>query len=188
VPLDPVACFRFSFTIPAQSAAKVIEICELSQKLEDEQYTLERYNNWDAFIQALNMAQSRAKFEEKYLDVSVEVQGEAMENLEFAIRRFGQPLLWKLGISGDLPIFAHVVESEDMGRVKELLDMHRFLRFKGIRVDLVLVCRVEADYIQPISTALGDIVRKENVGGNVHVLAGLAEWEIEQVKKAGRII
>ena len=188
VPLDPVACFKFDVIIPAGGAAKMIGVCGVSKTREEEDAMLARFSGWEALVTSLDMARSRARFEEKYLEIGVDVQNEAMENLDFAVRRFGQPFLWKLGISGDLPIFSHLVESEDMGRVEELLAMHRFLAFKGIRVDLALMVRVEGDYLQPIATAVRDLVRRENSGGNVHVLVGLMEREIDLVQRAGRIL
>ncbi|GHV16659.1 hypothetical protein FACS189425_01340 [Clostridia bacterium] len=193
--LDPIAAFRFKIKILKDNSARLISILGFCANREDARILLEKYGTIEKMAQAQEICASRSQIEDKFLDVERDTQNMAMELLpkiifgrgdrsaqmeEIKKNTLGQAGLWAFGISGDASILVHVVENDDMGHVKKLLGVHKFLAFKGINVDLILISIAEADYLQPIATAVRDIVQKENAGGNVHVLAGSALSEAEK--------
>ena len=58
---------------------------------------------------------------------------------KLAIVRHGQPSLWSIGVSGDLPILLLLIDNEGgVSTISKALTAHRFLLRKGVKVDLVI--------------------------------------------------
>jgi cyclic beta-1,2-glucan synthetase len=74
--------------------------------------------------------------------------------------RGGQPDLWSLGISGDLPIvLVRITETEQLGLVREALQAFEYWRMKGLSADLVLLNERASSYVQDLQIALETMVR-----------------------------
>jgi cyclic beta-1,2-glucan synthetase len=72
----------------------------------------------------------------------------------------GQPTLWSLGISGDLPIMlVRISELSQLGLVREALQAVEYLRMKRLIVDLVIVNERASSYVQDLQIALESLVR-----------------------------
>ena len=64
-------------------------------------------------------------------------------------------MLWRLGISGDLPIIvARVREAAHLPAAREVIRMHEFWRVNGLTADLGLLHEGENDYHQPLRSVL----------------------------------
>ncbi len=74
--------------------------------------------------------------------------------------RGGQPGLWPLGISGDLPILlVRVDHVHQLGLVKEALQAVEYWRMKRLAVDLVILNERASSYVQELQIALETLVR-----------------------------
>src|SRR4030095_8221184 len=72
----------------------------------------------------------------------------------------GQPGLWRLGISGDLPIvLLRVADTEELGLARQLVKAGEYWRTKGLGFDLVLLNERGASYVQDLQVALEALVR-----------------------------
>lgn len=72
----------------------------------------------------------------------------------------GQPGLWTLGISGDLPIFlVRVDAAHHLSIVKEALQAVEYWRMKRLAVDLVILNERGSSYVQDLQIALETLVR-----------------------------
>jgi cyclic beta-1,2-glucan synthetase len=72
----------------------------------------------------------------------------------------GQPDLWSLGISGDLPIMlVRISETEQLGIVREALQAFEYWRMKGLAADLVFLNERASSYVQDLQIALETMVR-----------------------------
>jgi cyclic beta-1,2-glucan synthetase len=72
----------------------------------------------------------------------------------------GQPDLWSLGISGDLPIMlVRISESEQLNLVRETLQAFEYWRLKGFAADLVIINERASSYVQDLQIALETLVR-----------------------------
>jgi cyclic beta-1,2-glucan synthetase len=72
----------------------------------------------------------------------------------------GQPLLWSLGISGDLPIIlVRVSEIHQLDLVREALLADEYWRAKRLPADLVILNERATSYVQELQTALETLVR-----------------------------
>ena len=72
----------------------------------------------------------------------------------------GQPGLWPLGISGDLPILLlRLADSENLDIARQLLQAHDYWRTKQFAVDLVILNERASSYIQDLQIAIETMVR-----------------------------
>lgn len=89
----------------------------------------------------------------------------------------GRDALWKLGISGDLPLIVFgAIDEDSLPLCRTLLKRHAFLRNCGVSADLVFCTGEEGAYLQPQTTALREMLRQLElepvlgVRGGVHIL------------------
>jgi cyclic beta-1,2-glucan synthetase len=72
----------------------------------------------------------------------------------------GQPGLWPLGISGDLPILLlRIADIEHLDIARRLLQAHEYWRMKQLAVDLVILNERASSYVQDLQVALETLVR-----------------------------
>jgi cyclic beta-1,2-glucan synthetase len=71
----------------------------------------------------------------------------------------GQPSLWPLGVSGDLPILlVRITEIEQLSLVHEALQAVEYWRMKRLAVDLVVLNERASSYVQDLQVALETMV------------------------------
>jgi cyclic beta-1,2-glucan synthetase len=74
--------------------------------------------------------------------------------------RGGQPLLWSLGISGDLPILlVRIANAHQIDLAREALLAVEYCRMRRLAVDLVILNERGASYVQDLQAALDTLVR-----------------------------
>ncbi len=90
----------------------------------------------------------------------------------------GRDGLWRLGLSGDLPLAVFSAEADTcLPLCRKLLGRHALLRNCGVKCDLVLCTGESGAYLQPRSTALQGLLRKLDLEaslgarGGVHILS-----------------
>jgi cyclic beta-1,2-glucan synthetase len=72
----------------------------------------------------------------------------------------GQPGLWSMSISGDLPIvLVRISEIEQLDLVKEVLQAVEYWRMKRLAVDLVILNERASSYVQDLQSAIEALVR-----------------------------
>ena len=72
----------------------------------------------------------------------------------------GQPGLWPMGISGDLPIvLLRIADIENLDIARQLLQAHEYWRMKQLAVDLVILNERASSYVQDLQSALETQVR-----------------------------
>ncbi|HXQ12280.1 MAG TPA: glucoamylase family protein [Caulobacteraceae bacterium] len=87
--------------------------------------------------------------------------------------RAEQPLLWGLGISGDLPIvLVRISDTQQLGLVREALLAVEYWRMRRLAVDLVILNERATSYIQDLQVALETQVRANQSRPNVGEAAG----------------
>lgn len=78
--------------------------------------------------------------------------------------------LWRLGISGDIPIITVIADDDKCAETaKKLLKSYKILRKSGFKLDLIFVTNDGADYRRPINSMLGSLLCEmgfENDTGN----------------------
>ena len=72
----------------------------------------------------------------------------------------GQPGLWPMGISGDLPIvLLRIADIENLDIARQLLQAHEYWQMKQLAVDLVILNDRASSYVQDLQVALETQVR-----------------------------
>ena len=89
----------------------------------------------------------------------------------------GQPGLWPMGISGDLPIvLLRIADIENLNIARQLLQAHEYWRMKQLAVDLVILNERASSYVQDLQIALETQVR-----------AGQSRPPVGEEQRQGRI-
>ncbi|WP_442625025.1 GH36-type glycosyl hydrolase domain-containing protein [Parasphingopyxis sp.] len=88
----------------------------------------------------------------------------------------GQPGLWGMALSGDLPILLLRVRSEGPFLLEQLLAMHAFWRRQGLEVDLAVLQVGGSGYVEPLRDEIMELLRDLGVvellgwNGGIHLL------------------
>ena len=102
--------------------------------------------------------------------------GENLENRnKFWDNSYGQSMLWKYGISGDIPIITvHIGRLEDSALVDEAISFMDYVKSRKIDVDIVLLVDEEPYSGEPIKTHIEDILKKvvymTYTRGNIYII------------------
>jgi cyclic beta-1,2-glucan synthetase len=80
-----------------------------------------------------------------------------------ASNSLGQPGLWRFGISGDYPILLVQLDNpQQIDLVREVLQVHKFLRSRRFKMDLVILNCQQTDYGAELNGSLFRLVSKMN--------------------------
>ena len=99
--------------------------------------------------------------------------------------------LWKLGVSGDLPILQAAAEG-DLTEAKRAIKRHALLTACGVRADLVILTGESGDYLHPKTDALRTYLDRygltafEGVSGGIRIVGGGAAVSASAVRPARR--
>ncbi len=108
---------------------------------------------------AMEMLSSMVFFRESY-----------KESLGITRATGSKEILWRLGISGDLPIVSVIAEDEECAeRVRKVLFSYKILKKSGLKFDMVFITNDGADYRKPAKSMLTGILCElglENDFGN----------------------
>ncbi|MEO7522017.1 MAG: glucoamylase family protein, partial [Gemmatimonas sp.] len=162
--LDPIFSLRARLSLePGQSAT--VAFTTLVTTTRDRAFELaDRYDDPSAAQRALDLAWTTAQVELRELDIKpadAAVFQDFAGHLLYADRALGapaaerernrgsQPLLWSLGISGDLPILLANIDSPNgLPTLRQLLSAHRYWRRRGLMTDLVVLDTHPPTYLQ----------------------------------------
>jgi cyclic beta-1,2-glucan synthetase len=109
----------------------------------------------------------------------------------------GQPRLWGMGISGDLPILlVRTRDAEETEWLRDLLQGHHLWRERGLAVDLVVLREGASGYVEPagerVLALLQELGVREQLGrkGGVHFIAAdqLAVEDRRLLQVAARVV
>ncbi|HUO45641.1 MAG TPA: glucoamylase family protein [Acidimicrobiia bacterium] len=109
----------------------------------------------------------------------------------------GQAGLWRLSLSGDLPIvLVRIDQPEERGLIRDLLRAQEYWQMKGLAADLVIVNEKPGSYAQDLRDAIEELIREtgQRVGpasdGGVFVLDGplLTDEDRTTLQSAARAV
>lgn len=183
VRLLPAATVRIAFwTMAAESRANIVDV-------------VDKTNDISAFDRAATLAWTKAQVQLHHLGID-RAEASLFQQLaghllyaaptlrpssETILRGAGsQPMLWSLGISGDLPIILlRISNVEDIGIARQVLQAMEYWRNQRLEVDLVIVNERAPSYVQDLQTELENLVRtnqtrppilKDRGGGQIFIL------------------
>jgi cyclic beta-1,2-glucan synthetase len=173
--LDPIFALRRRIRLAPGAAASIDFWTMAASSREEILDLLDKHHDTNAFPRAAALAWTQAQVQLHHLDVNHDEAGQFQRLASRLIYagpslrppsdtigsgRAGQPQLWPLGISGDLPILlVRVSEMEQLDVVRQALQAVEYSRMKGLAVDLVILNERSSSYVQDLQIALETIVR-----------------------------
>lgn len=173
--LDPIFSLRRRVQIPRGGTVRVA-FWTLAAASRDEVLDLaDKHHDAMAFERATTLAWTQAQMQLHHLGIGTD-EAHLFQRLANhvlysdptlrppadTIRRDARKIstLWAQGISGDLPIVVVRVEDhDDLALVRQLLRAHEYWRLKQLAVDLVILNKRAASYVQDLQSDLDAIVR-----------------------------
>ncbi len=163
VRIAPGAIVRIAFwTVAAGSRAAVLDL-------------VDKHRDTTAFERAATLAWTQAQVQLHHIGIDPGVAalfqrlaghllfaGPTLRPSSDTILRGGggQPGLWPLGISGDLPILLlRIADIEHVDIARHLLQAHEYWRMKQFAVDLVILNERASSYVQDLQVALETLAR-----------------------------
>lgn len=172
--LDPIISLRRRVKINPGKVVVVSFFTGVAETREQALEWAEKYHETAALERAFELAWTRSQVEDGYLGLKaneVKAAQELIPHITFLSplrKRYGeiycqnkkgQQGLWAYGVSGDLPIvLLRVKQAEDISIVRSMLKIHEYLRFKGLKVDLVILNEEEAGYFQSLHELIREAI------------------------------
>jgi cyclic beta-1,2-glucan synthetase len=175
--LDPVFALRQRIRIPPGATARISYWTLAASSRGALLDLIDKHHDPSAFDRAANLAWTQALVQLHHLGISrgeaalfqrlaghIIYAGPALRPSSDTLARglAGQPGLWPLGISGDLPIvLLRIADTDEIRLARRLAKAGEFLRAKGVGFDLVLLNERASSYVQDLQVALEALVRTE---------------------------
>ncbi|NFS65695.1 glycosyl transferase, partial [Clostridium botulinum] len=82
--------------------------------------------------------------------------------------------LWSYGISGDLPIaFLTIENTDDINLVGNMLNLHYYLKLKGVKLDLIIYNNEEISYDEPLQKNIMQLISTSNECNSLNTSGGI---------------
>ena len=164
--LDPIFALRTRVRVMPGRSASVAFTTLVADSRERAFQLADRYHHPHAAQRALDLAWTSTQVELRELGISPtdaaifqELAGHLFFSTsalrppqsELLANRGSQPLLWKMGLSGDWPILVATISSPDgLPTLRQLLTAHHYWRRRGMMVDLVVINTHPPTYLQDL--------------------------------------
>jgi cyclic beta-1,2-glucan synthetase len=173
--LDPIFSLRQRVTLHPGEVALVAFSTGVAATRDEAQALADEFRTLSAVTRVFDLAWAHSRVELRHLGLSVEdahlfqrlaghvlFAGPALRSPPevLAANARGQSGLWRLGISGDVPIvLVRIAEGRQRSLVKQALQAHAYWRAKGLVVDLVVLNEDASGYLDEVHDDLQALVR-----------------------------
>jgi len=173
--LDPVFALRRRVLVAPGAAARVDFWTMVASSRDAVLKLVEKYNDTGAFERAVALAWTQAQVQLYHIGISRAEAGHyqrlasqiiyatpklRLPSESVVTPKGGQPGLWPLGISGDLPILVvRIADGDQLGLAHEVLQALEYWRLKRLAVDVVILNERGTSYAQDVQSALETLVR-----------------------------
>ncbi len=173
--LDPIFALRRRVRIAPGATARVDFWTMVASSREEVLNLVDKHHDAGAFERAAALAWTQAQVQLHHLGIDLGAAGQYQSLAGHVIYAAptlrppsetigsgssGQPDLWSLGISGDLPIvLVRISDIQQLDVAREALQAVEYWRMKRLAVDLVVLNERAASYVQDLQVALETLVR-----------------------------
>ncbi len=173
--LDPIFALRRRVRIAPGATARIDFWTMVAPSREDVLDLIDKHHDTGAFARAAALAWTQAQVQLHHLGIDRNAAGLFQRLAGHAIYTTpilrppsetiasgtsGQPELWRLGISGDLPIvLVRISDISQLDVAREALQATEYWRTKRLVVDLVILNERTTSYVQDLQIALETMVR-----------------------------
>lgn len=210
--LDPIFALGQSVTIAPHESAELAYLTFAAENRESLMAIARRYHNWILIDRSFHQASIAAQTWLGKQDITSQVFRDILKILSallypyksirasaemLASNHLGQPGLWRFGISGDFPIMlVQLDDPQQIDLIREVLQVHKFLRSRRFKMDLVIINCQQTDYGAELNGLLYRLVSKMNgeeqlnQRGGVYILYGdqMPSEEYTLLQTAARIM
>ncbi|MDX2005446.1 MAG: glucoamylase family protein [Meiothermus sp.] len=211
--LDPIFSLRVRVRLEPGEVARVGFTTLIAPSRAEALVLADKYRNPAAFERIQTLAWTDSRVELRYLGIESgeaalfqELTGHLIfpsralrGSLEAMTRNhLGQPVLWRHGISGDLPIvLVRIAELGERELVRQIMRAFQYWRRKRLAVDLVILDEEPASYASALQAELRDLQRvsqppaeTDGILGDVFMLQVglLSSDELEQLQSVARVV
>ena len=210
--LDPIFSLGQSFIIEPHKSADLAYMTFSGDSREAVLELARKYHNWAIIDRSFHQSDIAAQTWLGKQEITSDVFKNIMQVLSallypfkavrassemLAANRLGQSGLWRFGISGDFPIMlVQLDDPQQINLVAETLQVHKFLRNRRIKMDLVILNGQKTDYGAELNSSLYHLVAKMNgedqfnQRGGIFILYGdhISAEEYTLLQTAGRLV
>lgn len=192
--LDPIFSLRCQVALHPRDQKEITFVTAAASSREELQALIEKYQRPEAVNRAFEMSWTRAQLEFRYLGIGPAAAHRYQELAGYMLfpsaalrppgprlmqNRLGQSVLWKYGLSGDLPILALTIGAErHLPLVREVLTAHTYWRLRGFRADLLILNQEGPSYDHPLHQQLMRLIEAHSAETGVDRPGGvfLRDW------------
>ncbi len=172
---DQIFCFQNKITLEPNQTVNITYVNVFANSVEGLNASLKKYDNSRLVNNTIKKSDKQSGDIIRNLGLSAELalqyQGLASRLLSphypHLAKKFNVDsaapaveTLWRLGLSGDLPILLiRFYDLNDLPLVKNILLAHKYLKYKGIAHDLVLLNEYPASYIKSFEDEVDFLIR-----------------------------
>lgn len=173
--LDPIFALRQRVRVEPGASASVAFATAVADTKDEALGLADQYNAFHAVLRVFDLAWAQSRVELRDLNVTVEESHLFQRLAGFVIypsphlrapadvvkaNRQAQPGLWKLGISGDVPILlVRVKDGDELGIIRQLVAAHIFWRINGFTVDLVILNEHPSGYMEGVHEQIMNLIK-----------------------------
>ena len=174
--LDPIFSLGQEIWLDPHASADLAYLTFAAESQADILALARRYRNWTLVEHSFHQANIAAQAWLGKQDITTQAFMNILQLLSaliysfkevraapetIAANRLGQPGLWRFGISGDYPILlVELDKPEQIELVNEALQVHKFLRSRRFKMDVVILNRQATDYGAELNGMLYRLVSK----------------------------
>ena len=192
--LDPIFALAKVIKLAPHESTNLAYVTFAAESREGIITLAKRYRSWSQIERSFRQADITTKAWLEKQDIGTQMLKDSLQVLSALLYSFkavraspdvlasnilGQSGLWRFGISGDSPILlAELDELKQIDLVKDVLKVHKFLRSRGFKMDLVIINRQQTNYGAELNGMLYRLVSKTsgeewlNQRGGVYILYG----------------
>jgi cyclic beta-1,2-glucan synthetase len=195
--LDPIFSLRLKVRLRPEESATVAFTTGLADSHAAALALADHYRDLHAVLRAFELAWAHSRVELRHLQLPsgqahlyqrlaahLLVAGPALRGdpAALAANRLDRTALWRLGVSGDLPILlVRVGDADHLPLVRQLLAAHAYWRLKGLEADLVILNDRPTTYQDEVHTQLQLLVRTSDSHALVDQRGGVFLRQADQL-------
>ena len=192
--LDPIFSLRCRVALDPRQRIELTFVTLAAASREALLTLIAKYRRPESIAPAFELAWTRAQLQFRYLGIAPAAAHRFQELASHLLypnarmrsqaerltrNRLGQSGLWEYGISGDLPMLAVTVrDARHLPLVRELLMAQTYWRWRGFRVDLIILDQEGASYDLPLRQQLLRLIQAHSTETGMDRPGGvfLREW------------
>lgn len=202
--LDPIFALGQEVRLEAQGSIDAAFLTFAAESREEIVALASRYLSWALIERSFNQADIAAQTWMGKQDINSASFQEIMQVLSaliysyklvrsspetIAANRLGQSGLWRFGISGDYPILlVELDDAQQVDLVREAVQVHRYLRSRRFKLDVVILNRQQTDYGAELNGLLYRLASRMNGEEWLNQRGGIYILYADQMKPEEQIL